>query len=285
MVYGYENLNVAYGRSREVMRLLISYDLLYLHTMQSLVRPAIKQAKLRDVLLRILKKGFIFKRIEQILQQGIVYYEISKRKINLKLVVKFMNVCIDELKQPQFGRVDLLYLQFCAVWRDTLRHLYPNALVVFNYKMAQNNEAKKLLQLSFQEKDIYPDLLLVFPKRDINSSVGVAIEIEKGRRNSKILSKKIKRYTNLTLLDGVLYVCEKERISSIIMDIYRSKVMPKSYRIQYYEKNFFVLSCSICAEKTPNDEMFNGDSESVLFPSWVKYLREVGHYERENISI
>ena len=280
-----KNPNVAYTRSREVMRLLSLYGPLHLSTIQHLIQPDIQREKLREVLLRLLRKDFISKRVEKLGAQGAIYYQITSCEITLKLVAKFMNASIDELRQPYFRRAELLHSQFCAIWADKLKRLYPNALIVPDYKMAQNNEAKKLLQLSFQEKDIYPDLLLVFPKKDIKPSVGIAVEIERTRKSSKRLLKKISKYTNRTLIDGVLYVCEKENISSIIMGIYKSKVMPKSYRIQHYEKNFFMFSYSICIDKIPNDEMFNGDSKSVLFPNWIKYLREVSHYEREDISI
>ncbi len=243
MVDRYKNLNVAYTRSWEVVRLLHLYALTPLFIIQHLIQIDTKCEKLRGVLLRLLKKNFISKCVRKLTALREIYYQKTSCEITLKLVAKSMKVYVNELKLPYFKRA-------------------------------------KLLLLSFQEKDIYPDLLLVFPKKDINPSVGVAVEIERTRKSSKRLLKKISKYTNRTLIDGVLYVCEKENISSIIMGIYKSKVMLKSYRIQHYEKNFLALFYSICANKTPNDEMFNGDSKSILFPNWMKYLREVSHHER-----
>ena len=279
------NVNVAYTRSREVLRLLSLYGPLHLYTMENLMSPAISRVKLRDVLLRLSRKGFISKRAEKMLHPETIYYEISRCEIALQSIAKFMKMSVESLRQPNFRRAELLHAQFCTIWAYKLKCLYPDALIVPDYKMTHDENAKELLQLDFREKDIYPDLLLVFPESDTSPSVGVAVEIERTRKSSKRLTKKIKKYTNLTLIDGVLYVCEKKSIPDVIRDIYKYHVMPMSYRIQHYEKNFFMFSHSISIDKIPDDKMLNGDSERVLFPDWIKYLREVCHHERENINI
>ncbi len=274
-----------YTRAREVMKHLSLYGPLHLHTIEQLMKPVIKRKRLQDVLLRLLRRGFIFKRGEKALHAQNIYYEISKSEMDLELAANFMKISVDDLRQPYFRTQELLHAQYCAVWADKLRHLYPDAVVVPDYKIPHNKEAKNILQLQHKERDIYPDLLLIFPRKEIKPRVGVAVEIERTRKSSKRLVKKITKYANLTLLDGVLYVCEERIIADTISNIFKSKVWRGSYRIQHYSENFFMFSFLMGMGKMPLNEIFNLDGEDTLLQNWIHYLREIDHYDRDNHCI
>ena len=277
-----QELKIPNIRAKEIIRLLTLYGPLHLYTINQLIKPSINKKRLKDVLLRLIRRGFIKKRGEKMLDSKNIYYELSKSRIALELLAEFMEMSIESLRQPHIRTVELLHAQYCAIWADKLKRLYPDAVVVPDHKISCSMEAKELLQLSFEDKDVYPDLLLFFPQKDTNPSVGIAVEIERTRKSSKRLVKKISKYSNLTLLDGVLYVCEKSIIADVIMDIFKSKVLPRSYRIQHYEKNFFMFSYLMGMGKMPSDEMFNREGEDILLQDWIRYLRKTEHYDRDN---
>jgi len=262
-----------HSRRREIFKLLIEHGPLSLTAMRACIYPPIKKKRLYEVIKRLTKRRLIVKRMNKSTERGSSYYQITQEPKGLKAVASAIGIIEGNLRQPQFRRIELFHSEMCAIWKELLCHLFPKSEVVREHLFASNPQATLVLLGSQRDTELRPDLLLFDRNSTSNELVSVAVEIERNHKSRERLTKKLRKYTNQSLVDGVIYVCDSTQLSSRLRDVYQSDVVKNAPRINHYGVNFFLFTDGSLSNFGKEPEMFNGNFERVSLADWLNTLK------------
>jgi hypothetical protein len=96
---------------------------------------------------------------------------------------------------------------------------------------------------------------------------------------------KLKKYADKTFVDGLIYVCDSDRLSETIRLIYRNKIVANSLRVRQYGENFFLFSDSISAYDEPLKNVYNSNKKLTSVDNWIDYLRNTKRNFRRDSEI
>ena len=274
-----------YARSKEILSLLSLYGPLSSRTLMNLMTPAIKERRLLDSLARLKRKEFIQSRFEKVFAGTGTFYQITQAEDARSMVSKILNCNAEYLKQPQFSYRELLHSQSCAVWCHYLKRVIPSVRIVRDYEFKNCEQSKAILQWSDKQSDLSPDLLLLLPNTKTQESVTIAVEIEKSRKSDERLLKKISKFANSSLVDGVIYLCDTDYLAEVVRQIYKSRVLYSAHRIKQYANNFFMFSNSLDEQKYDSLNLYNAALKNVSLLTWTSYLTKTYCNKRRDHEI
>lgn len=266
----------SYFRSPQVLRLLHEHGPLSHRGLRAILEPPISLRSLQDVTKRLYQKGLLIKRFDYLPYRNLPgVYELPQSDLGRNKISKILKVSPDDLIQPYFKNQELHHSEQCAIWTEYLKKMFPDAEVIRDFKIHKHKLAKDILATDLQEiLEIVPDILLIFKNTQHDLPVSVAIEVELSRKTDKRLIKKLRKYCMGCYLDGVVYVCSKNSLSTTLQSLYKNKLHAKNLRTGQYGNNFFLFCENKFDAKTCEPKLFNTLNEPVSLQSWVQYFKD-----------
>jgi hypothetical protein len=205
---------------------------------------------------------------------GRVFHQLAQNPVARSQVSEILKVPLEQLEQPQFRHAELLHSEECAAWCELLRELFPEASIRRDYQFAACAEAQGLLLSRGEERDLLPDLLLTAPAGKGSGRVALAIEIERTVKAGKRLLRKLRKYTEQTRIDGLIYVCGSDSLHRKLLDVYRSNVAGRARRISHYAENFFLFADGSADRNLGEPRMLNAAGKPISLSAWIRILGE-----------
>lgn len=262
-----------YCRSKDILWLLVANGPLTAKTLMRVLNPPMKKKKLQMALSRLSRKGFIRKRHEKIFCGSGVFYQISQYRNDRIRIAKKLGCSSEILEQPEFRYRELIHNDNCALWMSAIWKQLPDAQIIRDFDFGNSELAQKIMSLDIDERDLRPDFLMILPNGESSRRpISIAVEIEKTRKTDKRIIKKLYKYANRSHVDGVIYVCENERLKDILQHILITDVLKKARRIEHYPQNFFLFSDSVDNYDSNETLLFNSEQKIVSLLCWVQYL-------------
>jgi len=229
-------------KGREILVALKRYGIMNRKTLQKVV-PSIKhQRNFRRTLESLCERQLIVKKYDTVFGITGIFYQLNQRPRIREMLAHYLDCEAEHVKQRQYNYKELFHEQISALIAYDLNKNFPEALVLRDFELARSLEAQKViphLNLFDQPK---PDVLLLVPSLTNGRIISVAIEFERTAKSKDRILHKLKYYTANTHIDGVIYICSKNRIINNLNEIYDSKVLERAVRIKHYGKNFLLTS-------------------------------------------
>lgn len=206
-------------------------------------------------------------------QSGLAFYEIAQSPEAREAVAKRLDSHPDELIKPFYRRQDLIHHQWCEYWIYLFKQRYPEAEIIRESEIDDNEFAKERLIVIDDKREVYPDFLLVLTSEHGSRKTVVAVEIERTRKSNKRIIRKLKKYSTETTIDGLLYVCEGGRLSTTIGQLWQGLKDNEILHIAYYRDHFLLLSDAIGDLTYPFDEFLGLNRNVVKIDDWIGVLR------------
>lgn len=258
-----------YDRRKLVFRILAEHGPMSVRGLSSCMTPAISKKKLRVVLSRLVKQGYLKKRNDRVFGNAGVFYQIPQDEDKAANVAKLLSVDTKSLIQPHFRHGHLLHSEQCAVWTEAFKLLVPEARVIRDHQFKLYPKMESLLLSRGDDIELRPDMVLLVKSQARSGDVAVALEIERSTKCKRRLLMKLRKYATQTRLDGMIYVCESAALTATLRHIYKAQVLENALRIKHYGNNFFLITDGSFNGATREPLMFNAATENVLFSSWI----------------
>jgi hypothetical protein len=126
--------------------------------------------------------------------------------------------------------------------------------------------------------------LLTLPKADGTRNVCIAIETERNNKSRKRLVEKIKKYTDESLVDGVIYVCSNDSIQRRLIDAYKTKTYHDLMRIHNYKHHFLVFATEKQNFENFNPLLISTDGNTLRLKDWVDTFVRLKRFETHDTS-
>lgn len=267
-----KNPNSPHGRGPQILLHLAEHGPLSVRGLTEILKPKIHRKRLHNALGRLQKRSLIVRHYSKQFRGAGVYYQINQdpevwSEVSIKTGYKR-----ESLFQPQFRPVEYIHSEACAVWASKLQFKFPDACVLRDYSIPSSPLALRLLISSVDDRDYLPDILLIMPSEDGSNLVTIAVEIERHMKTDYRTLLKLKKYTNESLVDGVIYVCENAGISKRLKRIYNSKIRPDALRINNYGSNFMLFQDEVFSSIPLKVNLHNADGNNVDISHWMRAL-------------
>jgi predicted transcriptional regulator len=258
-------------RSGEILKLVADHGPVTIDMLSRMTEPPMPKKNLRYSLALLRRKALI----EQLsVDPQMLYYQISQAKPNREAVAAITENNIESLAKPLFRRQEWFHNQWCEYWALSIKRLFPEAQIIREHSIAGHELAKCILQTTATDFELLPDFLLVLPKTSATEAVHIAFEIERTRKSNARIIRKLKKYLNGTLIDGLVYICDTGRLSETIRELYETKLVANAHRVKHYGDHFFMFSDSLDGGGKQLNRFFNAKAEPVLFDQWCMQLRK-----------
>jgi hypothetical protein len=274
--------NSPHGRGPQILSLLAEHGPLSVRGLSEILKPKIHLVRLHKALGRLQKRELIVKHLSRQFRGAGVYYQINQDPKTWSVVSKFTGHKPESLFQPQFRPVEYIHSEACAVWANRLQLLFPHACVLRDYMISTSPLALRLLICKVGDRDFLPDILLILPSGDGSNLVTVAIEIERHMKTDYRTLLKLKKYTNESLVDGVIYVCENSAISKRLRRLYNAKIRADALRINNYGTNFMLFQNETFGSIPLKINLHNVDEKNVDISLWIRQLLRQNTNQRKD---
>lgn len=260
------------SRRIQILRILYEHGPLPIRTLLKLIQPPMTERRLQDSIKRLFKNNLVIQKFDTLPRNSGHYYQISQRLPARISIGKLLGLEPTKLLQPHFRGQELTHLETCAIWADRLRLLFPNARVVQDFRFNEDSGIQRVLMSDSADLELKPDLFIQFSEKEGSGRLSVGIEIERTRKTKKRLLNKLRKLSSKTLLDGVIYLCDKDSIRDNLEQIYSSQVRHRAIRTQHYGANFFLFGSTSLPEDTDYPKLINADGQLVNMKDWVQFL-------------
>jgi len=266
-------------RGKEILKLVrdhapITLDMIHRMLSGSMLKRNIRKA------LRVLRDKKLIEAVHADAHR--TYYQISQSLQSRVVSSEILDCGKEEMEQKLLRRQDWFHNQWCEYWALSIKRQFPETEIIRESTIGGSELAKNVLQVSAEEFDLLPDLLIRFPSPDGNPSTFVAFEIERTRKSNRRILRKLKRYLNETKIDGLVYICDNGRLSETIRDLYRTRSVDRSNRTNHYAMNFFLFSDVLDGGGPDLVRLINANAEQVSFQNWCKHLRSTKWTKRRD---
>lgn len=264
---------VAHMRAPQILSLLNEYGPLSVKGLQAIIKPQITKRRLQECLLRLYQKGLVIRRFEAS-PFSRQYYELSQSDNIRGEINRLTGIPQDRLLQPYFRSQELLHNEECAHWAFYFQEMFPDAIVVRDFKFKEHPDVVHHLMLDKDDTHLMPDLVIYFPKTHDKNSVFIAVEIELTRKSNERLYAKIKKYTNATFTSGLIYLCHKNSLIDVVKATYNKSLDKKSLRIDHYGDYFLLFGDRSFNAETLEPKLLTRHGEDVSLKHWISVFRE-----------
>jgi hypothetical protein len=267
------------SRGREIIQLLFDHGPLSFGALSRMINPKMRPKKLKETLLRLRRKGFLATRYFGEIK---VFYFVSQQHANRIQLSKLLKCRPTQLIQPVSSRRDWIHSEACEYWIFILKRLFSDAKFVREREFVDHELARRLLLITKDEFELRPDFLMIFERGADSEPVSVAVEVERTRKSNRRLIEKLRKYAKRSLVDGLIYACDSDRLAETIRLLYQNKVQERALRIGHYGNNFFLLSDAINPHDDHVKNIFNVKKERVSLPEWINYFKSKGRNFRRD---
>jgi predicted transcriptional regulator len=266
-------------RGNEILRIISAHGPITIDIIQRLTSPEMPKRNIRRSLQVLRRKGIVDALTADIHN---IYYQTSQLLSTREHIAEKLEQDPTQLQQPLFSRQKWPHNQWCEYWIALILRLYPEAEVIREYSIANNEIAKRVLGLGSHDYDLMPDILLAMPGLDGGPKTYIAFEIERTRKSDQRIIRKLTKYMSATTIDGLIYICDSARLSETIRLLYQSRLATKSMRIGHYRENFFLFSDSLDGGSLSLNRLFNAKAETVRLQSWITLLGQTKWTKRRD---
>lgn len=274
-----QTLNRYRYRSKDILSLFKKHGPLSFSALHKILEPPMKKSSLRKSLQLLKKKGAVSTRMSN---GGKVFYEISQKVKGREVAAKILDCQPNELFQAICHDRDWVHTELTEYWIALFQNQFPEAIAIRESDFYTNDVAQKIMLIKKDEFELRPDFLLLFPKTAESERVSVAVEIERSRKSTRRLAAKVKKYADQTFVDGLIYVCDSNRISETIRLIYRNKILDRAHRIKHYADHFLLFSSAINTYVHPMEHIFDSAERRISVDKWMEYLRSTKRNSRRD---
>lgn len=257
--------------SHQILSLLKDHGPVSIDLLHRMTDPPSPKANLRQSLSILRKKGFIN---AVSIDTQTTFYHLSPFKNDKEIVAHILDIDTSSLNQSLLRKQDWIHNQWSEYWIHVISRIFPEAKIVREKSIAANETAKRILKLRQRDFDLMPDFLVSFPKNQNQEAVHIAFEIERTRKSNQRILRKLKKYLNGTILDGLIYICDSCSLSETIRMLYETKLIEQAHRIKHYANNFFLFSDSFVGGGPKLDRLLNAKTEQVEIEKWIMLLRK-----------
>lgn len=273
-----------HARGPQILTLLTKHGPLSHRGLSQIIEPKINRVRLNEVLQRLIKKQFIVKRYDRVFRGAGVFYQINQNKLFWPQISKKINCSPNFLSQIQFRPIEHHHSEACAIWATIFESMFENICVLRDFEIPSSPLAMRLLIQLENERDMLPDLLLLISNPSCDQIATVAVEIERYMKTDARTILKLKKFANESLLDGVIYFCDNDGISSRLSRLYNSNVRASANRINNYGEHFMLFKSSLDTGKINSITLQNAMNEDVLLTSWMSILASKKPHERHDVD-
>lgn len=270
------------SRGKEVLGLLRQHGPLSIDILQRMTDPPMKKKRLRESLGILQRKGFVMRRS---VSQIKTFYQLSQDLKDRESAALVLGCAPDDLFQPLLSRRDWIHNECCEYWIHIITKSLPDATVIRASEFNDSEEAQRIMMLGQKDYELLPDFLLLLKGDSTSEKAAIAMEIERTRKSNSRLVAKLKKYAGKTFVDGLVYVCDSNRLSETIRLLYQEQIAQSAPRIRHYSNNFFLISDAIESTQNPLFRLFTAQRECVCFVSWSQYLQSTKRTLRRNIKL
>lgn len=255
-----------YSRGKQVLKTLSDHGPLSHRGLTYILQPKMKSRRLRDALQRLKKHGFVQTKTESV-SGNTQFFRLTHNSHILRHLKDKYNI------SPAYDILprELAHSEGCAMWAESLKRVFPEAVILRDYNFASNNLAAEVLLLERGDFESRPDLLISLPAK-VSQKITIAVEFERTKKSDARLLKKIRKYTNESRLDGVIYICSTDTIGDRIKMIYRSQVLSKTQRIEHYGEYFFMFSDRFFPADTIPPSLTSSSNRNISLTDWMTTL-------------
>lgn len=262
-------------RAKEILTLLKDHGPLTAKNISLMVEPPMRNKKIYEALLRLKNRGLVNVRSERIIARGCSIYQLQQDLRARENTSKIIGVHPESLQQPYFRYREILHNDNCAVVAHNLKKQYPDAVLVRDFEFERSDIAKKIMLSEENDRDVKPDILLIFYNSNKKNITSIAFEIEKSRKDNRRLNAKLKKYASQSRVDGVVYICDENRIKEALLDSFINKVSPRAVRVKHYINYFLMFAENKNIQISPNDNLYDLNRKTVSLEKWISFLQNM----------
>lgn len=258
-------------RGKEVLRLLTTHEALSFGALQALMRPAISARRLRDVLGRLSKSRLIRQRLFKLNDGSASFYEIAepfRSEIGISPIHSSL----------------LTHNDSCSFTASLLMEEFPEARLFREHCIPRNDELREAMQYERKTPDSLPDILIALPTTHRTRKAMIAVEIERSKKSTARMLKKIRKYAFRTRLDGVFYVSEDQAVLEAINARYRQSTHAESNRIGHYRDHFLITGKCPTRQNLAFMDVSNSAGKPVSLIDWIRTLITVEKDDRRDAT-
>lgn len=269
-------------RRLAVAGLLAKYGPLSIRGLEACMNPPMVRRKLNQVLQGMERQGQLTRKFANLFGRAAVFYRLPPNPAFQERVATALGMPLAGFADQGVRSFDLLHSESCGMWVEYLNCLFPEAEVVHERHFGTHRELRTVFLQRELDRELLPDLVLVFPPNAAGEKVYVAFEIERWPKTRLRLLRKLRKYADETRFDGVVYVCSRDDISTHLHSVYRASVLRQSLRVKHYGENFFLFSDGTANVQADDPLMFNAALERVKLREWISKLRSASLFDRRD---
>jgi len=258
-------------RGKEVLRLLTTHEALSFGALQALMKPAISTRRLRDVLGRLIKTSLVRQPLFNQNSGTESFYEISE---------PFRS----ELGISPIHSSLLTHNDSCSFTASLLMEEFPEARLFREHSIPRDEDLREAMQYERKTPDSLPDILIALPTTHKTRKALIAIEIERSKKSTTRMLKKIRKYAFRTRLDGVFYVSEDQAVLEAITTRYRQSTHAESNRIGHYRDHFLITGKCPTRQNLAFKNVHNSAGKPVSLTDWIRTLINVEKDDRRDFA-
>ena len=272
-------------RTKEFLRLLKDQGPLTAKAISLMVNPPMRDKKVYEALYRLRKRGLVKLRSEKVVGRPCSIYQLNQDLRAREITSNLLGVHEDTLLQPHFRYREILHNDGCALLVSNLKKHFPEAIIVRDFEFNTSSIAQKIMLTNEYDRDLKPDVLLIFKGHETKRLTSISFEVEKTRKDNKRLKAKLKKYASQSRIDGLVYICDEERIKEALIDNFKYNVLPKALRIKHYSDYFLMFTDIKNIHINLSDTLYGLNQKTVPTGKWISFLRQVKTNERRNRNI
>jgi hypothetical protein len=268
-------------RAKGILQLLRENGPLPFASLHSLLEPPIKKRRLRDSILRLIRRDFIERRNDGQFGGRQSFYQLKQSTSSREEIALYLDCSPDHLKQNFFRYREIYHNTYCASVSNELKRHFPGSTIIRDFEFDNNQLAKDILLYTGKPEDLLPDILLIHKVDGSNKPIAVAIEVEKTRKSDKRLIRKLRKYANESRVDGVVYACETPRVREILTTNYLDHVVSRVSRVKRYRDSFLTFSNVISNPKAGFRQLCNSSGQLYSTEDWLRLIAGVENNSSE----
>jgi DNA-binding Lrp family transcriptional regulator len=262
-------------RRRQILQLLNDNGPLSAALIAEVARPRISVRDARKAIRRLTSKGIICPHHESVARNLGRFYRISHDMLAREQVSKWLCVPAEELRQPKFFAKEQAHTSKCALWSAFLSDEFEGVEVVRDLQVIKRRLYSGSRESIDDLRELVPDIVLNFPGEMVSETVSIGFEIERSRKLSKRLVRKLDKIVNRSVLDGVVYVCDTGGVRDSIAAVLKEYRLLKSERIKHYGSAFILFTDDAVVSKETQPTLINVEGKTVKLKAWVSALLRI----------
>jgi len=261
-----------FDRQKLFLNLLRVHGPLSVRTLRKLIVPTMSIRSIQLVLKRLQERKLVGRRTDELPENVGAFYQLKLTTEAIPEIAKILGVSVSDVKSTGVRNRELFHSQDCAIWSDYLEALFPDARIYREHHFSDYESIRRALISSAADVELRPDIILQADKAEGNGAINIAIEIERTRKTHRKLLNKLKKFATSTLLDGVVYISDKDGIKDTLRRLYKGNIVSGAGRIRQYGDHFILFSPGFLKHTDRDPYLVNTELQNVSFKKWVQIL-------------